>query len=100
MANRIRTGDPHRFNKGLSSKFHECSQVQETPDEGRRTYRPKHCGNSNKDEGNSPKTLNDKNQIFDIVMTQKKGILKRGCYENFKQQEMCLNGSKYMIDSV
>ena len=29
--------------------------------EGRRTYRPKRCGNNNKDEENSPKTLNDKN---------------------------------------
>ena len=28
---------------------------------GRRTYRPKRCGNNNKDEDNSPKTLNDKN---------------------------------------
>ena len=28
---------------------------------GRRTYRPKRCGNNTKDEDNSPKTLNDKN---------------------------------------
>ena len=27
----------------------------------RRTYRPKRCGNNNKDEDNSPKTLNDRN---------------------------------------
>ena len=26
------------------------------------TYRPKRCGNNNKDEDNSPKNLNDKNQ--------------------------------------
>ena len=26
-----------------------------------RTYRPKHCGNNNKDEDNGPKTLNDEN---------------------------------------
>ena len=51
MANGIRRGDPRGFNKRRSSKFHE----------GRRTYRPKHCGNNNKDEDNSPKTLNDKN---------------------------------------
>ena len=62
MANGIRTGDPRGFNKGHSSKFHEDSGVQQTPEEGRRTYRPKHCGNNNKDEDNSPKTLNDKNQ--------------------------------------
>ena len=63
MANRIRTGDPHGFNKGRSSKFHVGSRVRQTPEEGRRTYRPKRCGNNNKDEDNSPKTLNDKNHL-------------------------------------
>ena len=62
MANGIRTGDPRGFNKGRSSKFREGSRVRQTPEEGRRTYRPKRCGNNNKDEDNSPKTLNDKNQ--------------------------------------
>ena len=38
------------------------SQVQQTPEEGQWTYWPKCCGNNNKDEDNSPKTLNDKNQ--------------------------------------
>ena len=61
MANGIRTGNPRGFNKGRSSKFREGSRVQQTPEEGRRTYRPKRCGNNNKDEGNSQKTLNDKN---------------------------------------
>ena len=37
-------------------------RVRQTPEEGRRTYRPKCCGNNNKDEENSPKNLNDKNQ--------------------------------------
>ena len=37
-------------------------RVQQTPEEGQRIYRPKRCGNNNKDEDNSPKTLNDKNQ--------------------------------------
>ena len=60
MANGIRTGDPCGFNAGRSSKFCECSRVRQTPEEGRRTYRPKHCGNNNKDEDNSPKNLNDK----------------------------------------
>ncbi len=62
MANGIRTGDPNGFNKGSSSKFCVGSRVRQTPEEGRRTYRPKCCGNNNKDEDNSPKTLNDKNQ--------------------------------------
>ena len=41
--------------KGRNSKFREGSQVRQTPEEGRRTYRPKHCGNNNKDEDNSLK---------------------------------------------
>ena len=53
---------PNGFNKGRSSKFREGSRVQQTPEEGRRTYRPKRCGNNNKDEDDSPKNLNDKNQ--------------------------------------
>ena len=62
MANGIRTGDPRSFNKGRSSKFREGSRVRQTPEEGRRTYRPKRSRNNNKDKDNSPKTLNDKNQ--------------------------------------
>ena len=49
------------INKGRSSKFREGSRIRQTPEEGRRTYRPKRFGNNNKDEDNSPKTLNDKN---------------------------------------
>ena len=62
MANGIRTGDPRGFNKGRSSKFREGSRVRQTHEEGRRTYRLKRCENSNKEEDNCPKTLNDKNQ--------------------------------------
>ena len=62
MANRIRTGDPRGFNKGRSSKFHEGYRVWQTPEEGQKTYQPKRCGNNNKDEDSSSKTLNDKNQ--------------------------------------
>ena len=39
----------------------KVSQVQQTPEEGQRIYQPKRSGNNNKDEDNSPKTLNDKN---------------------------------------
>ena len=59
MANGIRTGDPRGFNKGPSSKFRDGFRVRQIPEEGRRTYRPKRCENNNKDEDNSPKTLND-----------------------------------------
>ena len=63
MANGYRTGDPSGFNKERSSKFREGSRVQQTPEEGRRTYWPKGCGNNNKDEDNSPKTLINKNTM-------------------------------------
>ena len=63
MANGFRTVEPHGFNKGRSLKFPEGSRIRQTPEEGRRTYRPKRCGNNNKDEDNSPKTLNDKNRL-------------------------------------
>ena len=62
MANGIGTGDPRGFNKGCSLKFWEGSLVRQTTEEGRRTYRPKRCGNNNKDEDNSPKSLNDKKE--------------------------------------
>ena len=42
-------------------KFREGSRVRQALEKGPRTYRPKRCGNNNKDEDNSPKTLNDKN---------------------------------------
>ena len=61
MVNGIRTRDPRGFNNGRSSKFRVGSRVRQTPEEGRRTYRPKCCGNNNKDEDNCLKTLNDKN---------------------------------------
>ena len=63
MADGIRTGDPRGSNKGCSSKFHEGSRVRQTPEEDRRTYQPKCCGN-NKDKDNSSKTLNDKNLVI------------------------------------
>ena len=53
MANGIRTCDP----RGC-----EGSRVRQTPEEGQRTYRRKHCGNNNIDEDNSPKTVNDGNK--------------------------------------
>ena len=40
-----------------SVKFPEFDK---TPEEGRGAYRPKCCGNNNKDEDNSSKSLNDK----------------------------------------
>ena len=62
MVNGIRTGKHRGFNKGRSLKFRVGSRVRQTPEEDRRTYRTKRCGNNNKDEDNSPKTHNDKNK--------------------------------------
>ena len=56
-----------RFNKGHSSEFCEGSRVRQTPEEGLRTYRQKRYGNNNKEEDNSPETLNDKNSFFKVV---------------------------------
>ena len=61
MANEIRTGDLCGFNKGCSSKFCGGSWVRQTPEEDQWTYRLKRYGNNDKDEDDSPKTLNDKN---------------------------------------
>ena len=63
MVNGIRTGNIRRFNKGRSMKVCVGSQVRQIPEEGRRTYWLKRCENNNKDEDNSPKTLNDKNYL-------------------------------------
>ena len=62
MANGIRSRDPRGFNKGRTSKFRVGFRVQQAPEEDWRTYRPKRCRNNNKDEDNSPKTLNDKKE--------------------------------------
>ena len=64
MANGIRTGNPREFNKGRSSKFRVGSRVQQTSEEGWKIYWRKRCGNNNKKENNSLKTLNDKIEIL------------------------------------
>ena len=61
MVNAIRASDLHVLNKGHGSKFCVGSRVGQETSEGRRTYQPKCCEYNNKDEDNSPKTLNDKN---------------------------------------
>ena len=53
--------DPYGLNKGCGSKLQVGFWVpQKTPEEGQRTHRLKHCEYNNKDEDNSPKTLNVK----------------------------------------
>ena len=63
MVNEIRTGYLRGVYKGRNLKFFVGSRVRQTPEEGRRTYQPKHLRNNNKDETNSPKTLNDTNHL-------------------------------------
>ena len=78
MANGIRTSNSRGFNKGRSSKFREGSRVRQTPEEGWRTYWPKRWGNNDKDEDNSPKTLNDKNQQASSQKLDNKHLKKAG----------------------
>ena len=75
---------PCRFNKGRGSKFRVGSRVQPTPEKGRRIYRPKRCEYNNKDEDNSPKTLNDENQ----ASSQKFRQLKH-CYWKIYSNILC-----------
>ena len=42
------------------------SQVRQTFEEGRRTYRSKRCGNNNKEEDNNSKTLNEKHFFISL----------------------------------
>ena len=69
MPNGIRKGDLRGFNKGRSSKFCLGSRVRQTPEEGRRTYRPKRYGNNN-----SPKTLDKNHQASSQKFRQLKKI--------------------------
>ena len=55
-------------------------RVQQTPEEGWRTYLPKPCKNNNKNEDNSLKTLNDKNHQ---ALSQKFRQLKILCLMGF-----------------
>ena len=84
MANEIRTGDPRGFNKRRSSKFREGSRIRQTSEEVRRTYRPKRCGNYNKDEDNSPKSLNDKKnfKLYQCIGSKSSDLATR--YKMFK----------------
>ena len=43
--------------------------VQQTPEEGRRTYRPKRCRKNNKYGDNSPKTLKSSSFVSEIQTT-------------------------------
>ena len=90
MANGIRTDDPRGFNKGRSSKFREVSRVRQTPEEGRRIYRPKRCGNNNKVEDNRLKTFNDKKPenllLFFRLFSHRHSVLTT---KNFKFGPIC-----------
>ena len=62
MVNGIRTIYHIGLNKGFGSKFGVGTRLRhETPKEGRRTHRPKHCEYKIESEDNSLITLSDKN---------------------------------------
>ena len=89
MANGIRTGDSRGFNKGRSSK------VLHTPEESRRIYHPKRCGNNNNDEDNSPKTLYDKNpqdssQKFRQLINELQLIYELQCAAALLLKQFCI----------
>ena len=91
---------PVGFNKGRRSKFREDSRVRQTPEERRRTYRPKRCGNNNKDEDNNPKTLYDENQQASSQKFRqlKKCNLKKAMEHwkyNYKYNEIFANKSNF-----
>ena len=56
--------------------FREGSRVRQTPEEGRRTYLPKRCGNNNEDEDNSPKTIDDENKNSGTIYPIAGGIMR------------------------
>ena len=61
--NRIGTVYLGGSNKVLSSRFCLNSRVRHvTPEEGRKTYRPKRCDYNNKDEANSPNIQSNNNK--------------------------------------
>ena len=62
MVNGIGTSNPCGLNKGCGLKFWAGSGVRQTPEEGQRRHIGWNIVNiTNKDEDNSPKTLNNKN---------------------------------------
>ena len=65
MVNRIGTVYSRELNKGFSLRFCVDTRLgHETPDEDRRTYRPKRSDYNNEDEINSPNILSDKNPLL------------------------------------
>ena len=69
----LTAGDTCGFNKGRNSKFREGSRVRQTPEEGLKTYWLRRWRNNNKDEDNSPKTLNDKKKSFKKTIAENFG---------------------------
>ena len=87
MVNRIGTVYPCDSNKGFSSKF--CVDIRvrhKTPDEGRRTYRPKRCDYDNKDAVSSPNILSNDNY--------------QTSYKKFWQIMVEVDGRSFEVNSV
>ena len=82
---------------GHSSKFRESSRIRQIPEEGQKTYRPKCCGNNNKDEDNSLKTLKDKNHQ---ASSQKFRQLNDFYYKNALEMSFTLKNALEMIFTI
>ena len=64
MVNGIRTSYSHGLDKGFNLRFSLGFQVQyKEPEEGQRTYRPKHCQYNNEDVDNTLNILMMKNNF-------------------------------------
>ena len=100
MANGIRTSDPHGFNKGRCLKFCVGSQVRQTPEEGQRTYWSKRCGNNNKDEDNSLKTLYDKKKNHHALSQKFRQLIKKRKLEFFIKSKIFFLGQMFSFYSI
>ena len=75
-----------------------CRFPSSTPEEGQKTYRLKRCGNNDKNEDNSPKTLNDKNhQAWSQKFRQLLSI-KDMDYEKDQNERCNDNNKNYKIN--
>ena len=66
-------------------------KVWQTPEEGQRTYWPKCWGNNNKNEGNSLKTLNDKNQHIFLGRCKPVSFYDIQVFQELLKTEWCFN---------
>ena len=98
MVNGIRASYSRGLNKRRGLKSRVGSRVwYETPEEGWRIYRPKRCEYDNKDEDNSPKTLNDKNHQASSQKFTQLSIIYKNISTITVNSNYCCNSQKCKI---